>query len=96
MTNNPSIVTRSSVIPGVSDHGVVLVESNVSAKSKPQIPRKIHLYKKSDWDGFRSHVTELHNSLSMSISYEDTNVQELWEAIVSSIEKGIGKFIMIY
>ena len=47
LTNNPSIVNRATVIPGISDHDIVLIDTNSSAQMKPQKPRKIHLYKKS-------------------------------------------------
>lgn len=93
LTNNPSRVNRAQVIPGISDHDAVLVVINTSARMKTQKPRKIHLYKKADWDGLRSHITNLHESLSKSKKYISDSVADLWQSISSSIEEGVNTFI---
>ncbi|XP_060582784.1 uncharacterized protein LOC132739146 [Ruditapes philippinarum] len=93
LTNNPSIVNRANVIPGISDHDAVLVDTNTSARIKLQKPRKIHLYNKADWDGLMLHMPNLHDSLTRSKSYSNKSVEKLWQTISSSIEEGVNTFI---
>ena len=81
LTNNPSIVNRANVIPGISDHDAVLVNTNTSARMRPQKPRKIHLFKKANWENFKAHINELHKSLTRSnnynIKYKEVKLQLL-------------------
>ncbi|XP_060608341.1 uncharacterized protein LOC132760373 [Ruditapes philippinarum] len=87
------ILHRANVIPGISDHDAVLVDTNTSARIKLQKPRKIHLYNKADWDGLRLHMSNLHDSLARSKNYSNKSVEELWQTISSSIEEGVNTFI---
>ena len=48
ITNNPSLVTASRVITGVSDHDAVLTEINIKPLRNKQTLRKIPIYKKAD------------------------------------------------
>ena len=93
LTSNPSIINRTTIIPGISDHDVVLVESHTSARMKPQVPRKIHLFKKADWDGFRQHIINLHSSLLSSGQYKSSSLESLWQTVSSEIDEAISKFI---
>ena len=54
-TNNPTLVSKVSTIPGLSDHSIVLVESTIRPKVSKVKPRNITLYKKADWEGFGLH-----------------------------------------
>ena len=47
---NPTLVEKISVLPGLSDHGIVLGVVNIKPKVIKQVPRNIILYKKADWD----------------------------------------------
>ena len=54
LTSNDTLVENCNTIPGISDHSAVCV----TAKLKPSMirtkPRKIYLYKRSNWDLLRS------------------------------------------
>ena len=46
-TTNPTLVNKTSILPGLSDHDIVLVEVNSRPEIIKQVPRDIPLYKKS-------------------------------------------------
>ncbi|XP_053381760.1 uncharacterized protein LOC128549254 [Mercenaria mercenaria] len=93
LTNNPTIVNRASITPGISDHEAVLIDTHTSARIKPQKPRKIHLFKRADWYGLKSHIQDLHAHLTRSNKYESDTVGELWQSISKSMEEGVKAFI---
>ena len=45
-TTNPTLVNKTSILPGLSDHDIVLVEVNSRPEIIKQVPRDIPLYKK--------------------------------------------------
>ena len=48
-TSNPTLVERSSVVPGISDHdGIPIVITSCKHRIIKQIPCKIYLYQKAD------------------------------------------------
>ena len=59
VTNNPTLINRTQVLPGISDHDVVFTEIDVSPKKNVQKPRKIPLYKKADWERLNHHCQGL-------------------------------------
>jgi len=70
LTNNPSTVNSATVIQGISDHETVLIDTNTTARMKPQKPRKIHLYKKAECDDIKTHINNLRTSLNDSNKYK--------------------------
>ena len=54
LTNKPSLVKQCNSIPGISDHDIVLTDSDFKAKINKKAPHKIHLWAKADWDNLRS------------------------------------------
>ncbi|MEW8548672.1 MAG: hypothetical protein AB2693_34660, partial [Candidatus Thiodiazotropha sp.] len=49
-TSNPTLVHKVSIVPGLSDHDIVLAEVNSCPEHIKQVPRDIPLYKKANWD----------------------------------------------
>ena len=49
-TSNPTVVNKVTVIPGLSDHDIVLAAVNSRPELIKQGPCDILLYKKADWD----------------------------------------------
>ena len=48
-TSNPTLVERSSVVPGINDHdGIPIVIISCKPRIIKQIPRKIYMYHKAD------------------------------------------------
>ena len=48
-TSNPTLVERSYVVPGISDHdGIPIVTISCKPRIIKQVPRKIYMYHKTD------------------------------------------------
>ena len=95
LTTNPTVVRRSSVIPGISDHNIALIDTNVAAQVRRQRPRQIPLYKRADWDGLKQHMTRFHVDMTKSGAYNTITTNQLWEQFTNTLEKGCQHFIPI-
>lgn len=93
-TNNPSIVYNTQVIPGISNdgHHAVYVEIDISPIRKSTKPRKVHCYKKADWDGFKSHMEDFASKF-LEETDENTPVDDLWSSFSSELEIAQEKFV---
>ena len=49
-TNNNTLVNQVRVIPGISDHEAVVIESSLRPIKKLGITRKVWQYRKEDYD----------------------------------------------
>ena len=46
ITNRPTLLNRFEIIPGISDHGIVYVDTNIVPHRQRPTKRKIYLWKK--------------------------------------------------
>lgn len=93
-TTNPTLVDDITVIPGLSDHDIVLAQVNVKPEVTKQVPRNIPLYKKANWDQLKQSMRDFHLELVQS-SLATTDVQSLWDKFVTRLQQGIDKFIPV-
>ena len=59
MTNNPTRVNRTEVLPGISDHEVIICELEISPTTNKQIKRSIPLYIKAHLDLLSDHIKNI-------------------------------------
>ena len=83
-----------SVIPGLSNHAIVLAQVNVKPEVTKQVPHTILLYKKAHCDQLKQSMRDFHLELKYS-SLATTDVQSLWDKFVTRLQQGIGKFIPV-
>ena len=50
LTNNPTLVSKVEIMPGLSDHDIVYSEVNIKPQIVTQKPRVMPVYRKTDWD----------------------------------------------
>lgn len=86
LTNNPDLVERSTVIPGLSDHDGIPM---IIVSSKPRLiktkPRLIYLYDKADMNL----IKEDFKSYSSHMAKDDTShlsVNDLWEDLENKVK----------
>ena len=65
-TNRPTLVNRSTVIPGISDHHAVYIDSHITMSRKKPVKQTIFMWGKADIQGIKEMCKELSNSLSMN------------------------------
>ena len=92
-TTNPTLIDKTSVLPGLSDHDIITAEVNVKPKMIKQVPRNIFLYKKANWDQLKESMREFHSVLQSDLATAD--IQTLWDEFVTKLQHGIDTYIPI-
>ena len=88
LTSNKTLINRASVLPGISDHDAVFVESNITPKKLRQQRRQIPLWRKTDWTKLQDHISSLWNGVSDDLKARGSP-NCLWEIFRDGLEKGI-------
>ena len=80
LTNRPTFVNKCKVIPGVSDHEAVIIDSDTKARRQRPAKRKIYLWKRADPDKIKKDVQAFSNEF---IANHDTStpVEDLWNCL---------------
>ena len=89
LVNNMSFVNRVETLPGLSDHDAVFTEFDLRPFRPRQPSRKIPVYERADWLGFKNHMLVVINNMINS----QENPEALWTQFKSGILSGIEKFI---
>jgi len=92
ITNNETLISKTQVIPGLSDHEIVYVEGDI----KPIIHRQKRcedpFYKKADWEGLRQHMANFTESF-LATDGSDLTADDLWQCFRVELNTASGKFI---
>ena len=75
LTNNPSIIKSVHILPGFSDHEVVLSDSNLAPSYARKLPRKIHLFSKANWAEVRQKISDFSATYFNTMSELDINTK---------------------
>ncbi|KAK3870887.1 hypothetical protein Pcinc_023913 [Petrolisthes cinctipes] len=92
LTNNISLITRIRVLPGLSDHEMVLIDANIKPTTRKQLPRTIYMYNRADMDGITQDLVEFCDSFLDSdpmASSVETNWTRLRDFIRDTMDKHI-------
>lgn len=76
-TNRPSLIQACYPLPGVSDHEMVYVDSDVSAKYQRPVQRKIWLWSKANIPKLKEDMTEFSQDFSSKYSIK-SDVNTMW------------------
>jgi hypothetical protein len=91
ITNNPSIVNRTEILPGISDHDAVFCEIDINPSKLQQPKRQIPQYKKANWDALKEEVVNIGEEIE---NKKDTHtMEELWQTFKIQITEGIKQHI---
>ena len=60
--NHPQLVKSTHVTPGISDHDIVVLDSDLKAEGQKTKPRKNFQYKKGDMTGIQDHIQQATDS----------------------------------
>ena len=90
-THHPSLVTKTAVIPGLSDHDIVLVYSRIikSNKTKPTA-RNISIWKQADFEAIRSETAAFSEDFT---SNPPDTAEDQWQAIRSHLHSMMEKHV---
>ena len=91
LSNKPGLVKSCSVIPGLSDHDIVLTDCNVRAVSVEKPPRVIFKWGKANWDKIRSSLNNFKDRF-LTICHHRTveeNYSDLNSFIIKVMDENI-------
>ena len=72
LTNQPSIVKSCNTIPGISDHNIIIVDTDLENKSKR---REINIFKKANWDQIKTYHRSRHQNHTKLDRYDRSRHQ---------------------
>ena len=88
-TSNSTLVEKSTIIPGISDHtGIPVIVMNTKPKLNRSKPRKVFLYSKADWEQIKQDLSEISNDF-VNMENNSATVEELWADFSTRITKSV-------
>ena len=93
LLNQPSLVHSTKILPplGQGDHDIVHHELKINLGKRKQKQRPIKLFKKTDWDGFRSEMKAYHQTYLENHSSCDTNTK--WTEFKNTLNNLTEKYV---
>ena len=86
-TNNPSLVEKSVVIPGMSDHdGIPLLVINTSPKISKPNPCRVYVYSKADMSSIKNKINEFSEEFC-DTSPSDESVESMWNRFKTHLKE---------
>ena len=83
-TNQPNLIQKVKVEPGLSDHDIVLVEYKVKLHRQKKQKRKLFLWKHANIDSMKNEINEFYH-LFMQNHRETEDINKLWEYIKTNM-----------
>ena len=92
LSNNSNMIENVSVVPGVSDHDIVLFTVNTSCRRRKNVKRKIFIRKKADSTRIKEELTNLSlhmdtrgfNSIDDKWSFFEDNIHRIMDSCIPS------------
>ncbi|XP_072014761.1 uncharacterized protein [Amphiura filiformis] len=94
-TSNATLVEKSILIPGISDHqGIPVITLNLTPKTCNRSMRKVYMYHKGDVDGMKREMKNLSTGFVDKYSnMEDICIDTLWNQFKQNLSVTVDKFI---
>ena len=89
-TTNPTLIKSSSNTPGISDHDIVVVDSDTKPFYSKQKPRKCFLFSKANWIKLNSKINEISNNI-IEMFESGKSIHELWDTFRTELLLAIMK-----
>jgi hypothetical protein len=87
-TNRPGLIKNSQSVPGIGDHDMCVIDTDLKAKINKSHPRKIFQFNKAEWDTIRKEAEILNQHL---ISHFANDINENWVNFKSRLDTIITK-----
>ena len=87
----PLHIVNMNCQSAISDHDAVFTEIDISPKTNIQKPRRIPLFKKTDWLGMRQHCDNV--SKRVIEKFHNCDAEQLWLTFSKGIEEGVELFV---
>ncbi|CAC5407482.1 unnamed protein product [Mytilus coruscus] len=74
LTNHPSLVKSCNTLPGISDHNMIVLDTDLKLQYNKPKPREIYVYKKAKWEEIKADIIKLGSDITNS----NTAVEDKW------------------
>ena len=91
LTNCPSSVKSTHVVPGLSDHEAVVTDCCFVPQHVKKAPQKVSLFSKADWDAIRAEMSEFSDEYFRSC--EDLPVDGKWTALKARLVQLVDNYV---
>jgi hypothetical protein len=89
-TNNSTLINRVEVIPGVSDHDIVFIDTKVVPCRIKKSPHKIRQYGKANYENMKQDIENLGPKIS---SIDRTDVESMWSTFRDGFKQSMERNI---
>ena len=90
-TSNQTLINKVEVIPGISDHEAVFIESSLRPMRVKTPPRKVFQYRKADYEGMKHELKAFKEEFDELAKTED--VEQLWTRLKKKVHTLMESFI---
>ena len=90
-TNNPTLVNKCEVIPGIGDHEAVYIENSLRPIITKKNPRKVLIYKKANYEALNRELKEGEQRFQRTA--ETANVNGLWQLFEETLKNAMQRHI---
>ena len=82
-TSNSSLVNKTEIIPGISDHEIVYVESSLKSREVKKPPRKIYLYNKANTENIKESIKNI--DMDNQNTSTEQNIDNIWNTFRNNV-----------
>ena len=94
ITNRPTLVSRCTSIFGLSDHDIVLTDTNIIPLRQKPPKRLVYLWKKADTSGMKYDLHQFSETFTSEFSV-DTPINSLWTSSKTKSLLSVGKHVTL-
>ncbi|CAG2231162.1 unnamed protein product [Mytilus edulis] len=91
-TTNPSLMKTSTHIPGISDHAIIITDTDIKPYYSKSNHRKVYTWARANWDEVNKDIDSLTTQIRNNIQ-NNQNVNEVWltlkKHLFASLDKSI-------
>ncbi|VDI78142.1 Hypothetical predicted protein [Mytilus galloprovincialis] len=80
--NHPSLVKSCNTLPGISDHNMIVLDTDLKPQYNKPKPREIYVYKKAKWEEIKADIIKF----GADIINSNTSVEDKWTNLKNGIE----------
>ncbi|KAK3108364.1 hypothetical protein FSP39_006467 [Pinctada imbricata] len=91
-TNRPSLVNKATALPGLGDHDIVLLDTNIIPQQRRPIRRLIYIWSKADTQAIAKDLSDLPARLNHLVDIKST-VDSLWSLFKTTCTKSINSHV---
>ena len=84
LTNRPSCINKCQPIPGISDHEIVFVDTDIKPRRRKPVKRKIFLWDKADMNVLHEEGNKMMQEFVSKFD-SSSSVTEMWDYIESKL-----------